>query len=165
MHQPSVTALTAAVDACAALDLTAVPSAALAAMVVDLRAAATRLEAAIAKVVHAADQAEVWKTTGAASMDVWLAETTNATVRSARDQVQLANTLAAAPLVADKMRDGDLSVDNVRLLASVVHHDAFADYATDLVNVAAGHRDVPSASSNAGWPPSMRTARSNATKP
>ena len=45
--------------------------------------------------------------------------------RSARDQVRLAGTLAAAPIVAEKMADGDLSVDNVRLLGAVVGQDGF----------------------------------------
>ena len=53
-------------------------------------------------------------------MEAWLAAETQVSFRSARDQVRLAGTLAAAPVVAEKMADGGLSVDNVRLLGAVV---------------------------------------------
>ena len=92
----------------------------LAGLVVDLRRVATRLEAEIARTVHAAAQVEVWRSAGATSMEAWLADQTHVSFRSARDQVRLAGTLAAAPIVATKMADGDLSVDNVRLLGTVV---------------------------------------------
>ncbi|HSB87172.1 MAG TPA: hypothetical protein VLD86_12715, partial [Ilumatobacteraceae bacterium] len=104
MLRTPVTALIAALDACAALDVSGLSSADLAAMLVDLRGVAARLEVEIARVVHAAEQAEVWRAAGAVSMEVWLAGETNTTVRTARDQVRLADTLAAAPVVAEKMR-------------------------------------------------------------
>ncbi|MGZ4723122.1 MAG: DUF222 domain-containing protein [Ilumatobacteraceae bacterium] len=138
MTQSAVTTLTSALDACACVDLDAVSGSDLASMVVDLRGVATRLEVEIARVVHAAEQAEVWRAAGATSMEVWLAGETHTTVRTAREQVRLASTLAAAPIVAEKMRDGDLSVDNVRLLGAVVGHEAFAGDAVNLVELAGG---------------------------
>ena len=90
---------------------------------VDLRRVATRLEAEIARTVHAASQVEVWRVAGASSMEAWLAAETQVSFRSARDQVRLAGTLAAAPIVATKMADGELSVDNVRLLGAVVGNE------------------------------------------
>ena len=58
--------------------------------------------------------------------------------RSARDQVRLAGTLAAAPIVAEKMAEGELSVDNVRLLGAVVGTTDFDDDAELLVEIASG---------------------------
>ena len=100
--------------------LTALSGSDVAGLVVDLRRVATRLEAEIARAVHAASQVEVWRGAGATSMEAWLADQTKISIRSARDQVRIAGTLAAAPIVAEKMADGGLSVDNVRLLGSVV---------------------------------------------
>src|SRR4051794_558966 len=116
MPRSPITALTVVLDGCAAVDLVALSGNDLRAMLVDLRATATRLEVEIARFVHAAEEAEVWRAAGATSMEVWLAGETNTTVRNAREQVRLADTLAAAPIVADKMRDGELSLDNARLL-------------------------------------------------
>ena len=70
-------------------------------MLVDLRSASNRLEVEIARVVRAAERAEVWRSAGATSMEVWLAGETHTTVRTARDLVRLAGTLAAVPLVAE----------------------------------------------------------------
>ena len=134
----TITMLTAALDACAAVDLAVLSGPQLAAMLVDLRATATRLEVEIARVVHAASQAEVWRAAGATSMEVWLAGETHTTVRTARDQVRLADTLAAAPIIAERMCDGDLSIDNARLLGAVAGHQAFAGDAADLVELAGG---------------------------
>ena len=105
---------------------------------VDLRRVATRLEAEIARAVHAASQVEAWRTAGATSMEAWLADETQVSLRSARDQVRLAGTLAAAPIVAEKMAEGELSVDNVRLLGAVVGQERFADDAELLVEIASG---------------------------
>src|SRR4051812_47303428 len=138
MPPSPITALTAALDGCAVLDLVGMSDKELRSMLVDLRVTATRLEVEIARVVHAAEQAEVWRSAGATSMEVWLAGETNTTVRTARDQVRLADTLAAAPIVAEKMRDGELSIDNARLLGAVVGHEAFADDAADLMVLASG---------------------------
>ena len=138
MSGSTITTLTAALDACAEVDLAVLSGPQLAAMLVDLRATATRLEVEIARVVHVASQAEVWRAAGATSMEVWLADETNTTVRTARDQVRLADTLAAAPIIADKMCDGELSIDNARLLGAVVGHESFAGDAADLVDLASG---------------------------
>ena len=124
MAQPLVTALDTALSQCAAADLTRV-----ARRLISPRwwsicgGSATRLEAEIARTVHAASQVEVWRTAGATSMEAWLAAETQVSFRSARDQVRLAGTLAAAPIVAAKMADGELSVDNVRLLGTVVGNE------------------------------------------
>ena len=138
MSGSTIAMLTAALDGCAQVDLAALSGLQLAAMLVDLRATATRLEVEIARVVHAASRAEVWRAAGATSMEVWLAGETHTTVRTARDQVRLADTLAAAPIIADKMCDGDLSIDNARLLGAVIGHDSFAGDAADLVELASG---------------------------
>ncbi|HEY0519959.1 MAG TPA: DUF222 domain-containing protein, partial [Ilumatobacteraceae bacterium] len=132
------TALELAVGCCAARDLSVVPDADLARLVVDLRRVATRLEAEIGRVVHAAAVAEVWRETGATSMESWLAAQTHIAFRTARDQVRLATTLAAAPLVAEKMAEGDLSIDNVRLLGSIVSEPDFAGDADLLIELASG---------------------------
>ena len=63
---------------------------------------------------------------------------TQVSFRSARDQVRLAGTLAAAPIVAEKMADGELSVDNVRLFGAVVGNEDFDDDAELLVEIASG---------------------------
>jgi hypothetical protein len=110
----------------------------LAALVVDLRRVACRLEAEIARVVHAAGQSEVWRVTGATSMESWLANQTKVSFRSARDQVRLAGTLAAAPVVAEKMAEGELSLDNVRLLGAVVGQPGFDGDASLLIEIASG---------------------------
>lgn len=68
---------------------------------------------------------------------VWLAGETQVSVRSARDQVRLAETLAAAPVVAEKMASGGLSVDNARLLDAVVGEPGFAGDAELLLEIAA----------------------------
>jgi len=138
MATSPIAAIATALDACALVDLGGMSDGDLRAMLVALRTTATRLEVEIARVVHAAEQAEVWRTSGATSIEVWLAAETHTTVRSARDQVRLADTLAAAPIVADKMRDGELSLDNARLLGSVVGHEAFANDAADLLELATG---------------------------
>ena len=75
---------------------------------------------------------------GATSIEVWLAGATQTTVRSARDQVRLAETLAAAPVVAEKMAAGGLSVDNARLLGAVVGEPGFAGDAELLLEIASG---------------------------
>ena len=85
-------------------------------MVVDLRRVGNRLEAEIARVVHEVAQREAWRDAGATSIEAWLAAETKVSMRSARDQVRLADTLAAAPAVAEKMADGSLSIDNAQLL-------------------------------------------------
>jgi hypothetical protein len=46
--------------------------------------------------------------------------------------------LAAAPIVAEKMAEGELSVDNVRLLGAVVGEDSFAEDAELLIEIASG---------------------------
>lgn len=72
-------------------------------------------------------------------MEAWLASQTHVSIRSARDQVRLANTLAASPLVAEKMADdGDLSVDNVRLSGAVVGQEGFDGDAELLIAIASG---------------------------
>jgi hypothetical protein len=88
--------------------------------------------------VHAADQAEVWRSSGATSMEAWLADETQVSIRSARDQVRLAATLAASPVVAVKMAEGALSIDNVRLLGAVVDQPGFVADAELLVELATG---------------------------
>ena len=138
MGQPLVTALDTALDECAAADLSLLSGSDLAALVVDLRRVATRLEAEIARVVHAASQGEVWRAAGASSMEAWLADQTQVSFRSARDQVRLAGTLAAAPIIADKMADGELSVDNARLLGTVVGNEHFDGDAELLMEMASG---------------------------
>src|SRR5258706_10803247 len=116
MTHQVITAFKTALAQCAATDFRALSGTDVATVVVDLRRCATRLEAEIARAVHAAEQVEVWRDTGATSMEAWLADETQISMRSARDQVRLAGTLAAAPLVAEKMAEGGVSVDNVRLL-------------------------------------------------
>ena len=76
-------------------------------MVVDLRRVGNRLEAEIARVVHAvADGRGVARMPGRRrSRRGWLLRR-KVSMRSARDQVRLAGTLAAAPIVAEKMADG-----------------------------------------------------------
>ena len=106
MAHQLVTALETALSQHAPVDASFLAAPEMAALVVDLRRVATRLEAEIARIVHTAEQAEVWRTSGATSMEAWLADQTRVSIRSARDQVRLAATLAVAPLVADKMADG-----------------------------------------------------------
>ncbi|HEY0518048.1 MAG TPA: DUF222 domain-containing protein, partial [Ilumatobacteraceae bacterium] len=138
MGEPGVTALELALSSCADTDLSLLSGSALAGLVVDLRRVASRLEAHIAAVVHAADAVGVWHAVGATSMEAWLAEQTHVSFRTARDQVRLASTLAAAPLVAESMADGALSVDNARLLGTVVGEPGFAGDAEVLIELAAG---------------------------
>src|SRR3954447_14400378 len=64
MPPSPITALTAALDGCAVLDLVGMSDKELRSMVVELRVTATRLEVEIARVVHAAEQAEVWRPLG-----------------------------------------------------------------------------------------------------
>jgi hypothetical protein len=138
MGQSLATAFDTALAQCAVTDLSALPAAEVAALVVDLRRVATRLEAEIARVLHAAEQTEAWRASGATSMEAWLANETQVSIRSARDQVRLAGTLAAAPVVAEKMSEGELSVDNVRLLGAVVGHERFDGDAELLMKIASG---------------------------
>lgn len=138
MASEVVTALGKALSRCAAVDLSVLSSADVAEMVVGLRRVATRLEAEIARVVHAASEAEAWRLDGATSMESWLAAETQVSIRSARDQVRLADTLAAAPVVADKMADGSLSLENARLLGAVVGQDDFAEDSDLLLEMASG---------------------------
>jgi Domain of unknown function (DUF222) len=138
MAQQLVTALEMALDEGSAVDLSLLSGSDVAALVVDLRRVATRLEAEIARAVHAASQSEIWRSTGATSMEAWLANETKVSFRSARDQVRLAGTLAEAPKVAEKMAEGVLSIDNVRLLGAVVGQEGFEDDAEELLELAAG---------------------------
>ncbi|MEP7115599.1 MAG: DUF222 domain-containing protein [Ilumatobacteraceae bacterium] len=133
-----LSAFEVALSGCAAADLRAMVADDLATLVVDLRRVANRLEAEIGRVVQAATTDEVWRDSGATSMEAWLANETQVSIRSARDQVRLAGTLAASPLVAGKMADGELSVDNVRLLGAVVGEQQFAGDADLLVEMASG---------------------------
>jgi hypothetical protein len=138
MTQSPVAQLASALDTCASVDVSVLSGSEVRVLLVELRAVSNRLEVEIARVVRAAERAELWRAAGATSMEVWLAGETHTTVRTARDQVRLAGTLAASPLVAEKMCSGELSVDNVRLLGAVVGHEAFADGAASLVEVAGG---------------------------
>jgi hypothetical protein len=138
MGKSLATAFDTALSDCAAADLSSMSGTEIAALVVDLRRVATRLEAEIARVLHAAEQVEAWRASGATSIEAWLAGQTHVSIRSARDQVRLAGTLAAAPVVAEKMADGELSLDNVRLLGAVVGHDEFGGDAGLLVEIASG---------------------------
>ena len=138
MAQQLVTALETALEACAAADLSVLSAGDVAALVVDLRRVVTRLEAEIARVVHVVAADDVWRSTGATSIEVWLANETNTSVRSARDAVRLAETLAAAPMVAEKMASGGLSIDNARLLGAVVGEPGFAGDAELLLEIASG---------------------------
>ena len=106
MASDVVTALGEALARCAAADVSVLSAVEVAAMVVDLRRVACRLEAEIARVVHVVAHSEAWRAAGATSLEAWLAGETQVSMRSARDQVRLADTLAAAPIVADKMADG-----------------------------------------------------------
>ena len=138
MAEQLVIALESALSRCAAADIGSLSAAEVAVLVVDLRRVATRLEAEIARVVHVAAQAEVWRASGSTSMAAWLADETHVSMRSARDQVGLAATLAGAPLVAEKMAEGLLSVDNVRVLGGVAGEQRFEDDAELLVEIACG---------------------------
>ncbi len=138
MASDLVTALGTALSCCASVDLSVLSASEVGEMVVDLRRVATRLEAEIARAVHAASQVEAWRLAAATSFEAWLAAETHVSMRSARDQVRFAGTLAAAPAVAEKMADGELSIDNARLLGAVVGHDRFADDADLLVEIASG---------------------------
>ena len=138
MAHQLVTALETALSQCAPADASSLAAPEMAALVVDLRRLATRLEAEIARILHAAEQAEVWRASGATSMEAWLADQTHVSIRSARDQVRLAATLAVAPVVAEKMAEGRLSVDNVRLLGGVVGEQGFAGDVDLLVEIASG---------------------------
>ncbi|MEP7202983.1 MAG: DUF222 domain-containing protein, partial [Ilumatobacteraceae bacterium] len=138
MAQPLVTALESVLRRYGAADLSVLAPGDRAAHVVDLRRVATRLEAEIARALHAASEDEVWRAAGATSMEAWLASETHVSMRSARDQVRLADTLAAAPIVAEKMADGELSVDNVRLLGAVVGQPQFEGDVELLVEIASG---------------------------
>src|SRR5258705_9161118 len=99
MASDLVSALGQALSRCAGVDLLVLPGGGVASMVVDLRRVASRLEAEIARAVHAAAQGEAWRAAGATSLEAWLAGETQVSMRSARDQVRLADTLAAAPAV------------------------------------------------------------------
>ncbi|MEO8263896.1 MAG: DUF222 domain-containing protein [Ilumatobacteraceae bacterium] len=138
MGQELVVALEAALQGCAAADLTLLSADDVGGLVVNLRRVATRLEAEIARAVHAASLAEVWRASGATSMEAWLAHETQTSFRSARDQVRMSETLAAAPLVADKLAEGQLSIDNARLLGAVVGQPGFAGDAELLMEIASG---------------------------
>ena len=116
----------AALSALSAVDPAALPHHATRAVIVGLRQAITGFEAELARHVHHADRAELWRVDGATSMEAWLAAATRSTIRSANAQVRLADVLAAAPAVADKMRAGEVSLDNAQLLGAVVGHEAFA---------------------------------------
>ncbi len=138
MAQELVTALEMALSEYAATDLSLLSGSDVASLVVDLRRVATRLEAEIARVVHTVGQAEIWRVAGATSMEAWLANETHISMRSARDQVCLAGTLAASPIVAEKMADGELSLDNLRLLGAVVDQQGFDGDAELLLEIASG---------------------------
>jgi hypothetical protein len=132
-----VAALHDAIGGCALTPLTAFEPDRLADRVRGLRAAVTRLEAEVARSVQAANRAEVWRASGASSMDAWLADETKMSARAARSQVRLADTLAASPTIAEKMAEGSLTVENALALSSVVQHQAFAGDANALVELAA----------------------------
>ncbi|HEX3089687.1 MAG TPA: DUF222 domain-containing protein, partial [Ilumatobacteraceae bacterium] len=138
MAQQLVTALETALDECVAADLSVLPADDVAGLVVDLRRVVCRLEAEIARAVQAVADGEMWRASGATSIEVWLAGATQTTVRSARDQVRLAATLAAAPVVSQRMSAGELSVDNARLLGAVVSEPGFAGDAELLLEIASG---------------------------
>jgi hypothetical protein len=138
MAQQLVTDLEMALDEGSVADLSLLSGSDVAALVIDLRRVATRLEAEIARAVYAASKSEFWRSTGATSMEAWLANETKASFRSARDQVRLAGTLAEAPKVAEKMAEGELSIDNVRLLGAVVGQDGFDADAEELLELASG---------------------------
>ena len=138
MAQSLVTALETALSECALADLSVLSATDVAGLVVDLRRVVTRLEAEIARAVHVVAEGEMWRPSGATSIEVWLAGETNVSVRSARDQVRLADTLAAAPVVAERMAEGGLSIDNARLLGAVVGQPGFAGDAELLLEVASG---------------------------
>ena len=138
MASELVTALGTALSRCAAVELATLSSVEIGEMVADLRRVATRLEAEIARVVQAAVEVEAWRVAGATSVEAWLAAETQVSIRSARDQVRLADTLAAAPIVAEKMAEGSLSVDNARLLGAVVGHEGFDGDAVLLLEIASG---------------------------
>ena len=99
MNPSPATAFHTALDASAAVDVTALTGPELMAVVVDLRRVAGGLEAEIARFVTAADHTDAWKTTGASSMDAWLAGATKSTRRSARAQKRLADTCFPPSLV------------------------------------------------------------------
>jgi uncharacterized protein DUF222 len=138
MASESVTALGQALTACASVDLSVLTTGDLVEMVVDLRRVGNRLEAEIARVVHEVAQRDAWRDAGATSIEAWLAAETKVSMRSARNQVRLADTLASAPAVAEKMADGSLSIDNANLLGAVVGEDRFADDAGLLLELAEG---------------------------
>jgi len=138
MASELVTALGDALSACAAVDFLVLTTGDLMEMVVELRRVGNRLEAEIARVVHAVAQRDAWRAAGATSMEAWLAAETKVSTRTACDQVRLAGALAASPAVAEKMADGELSVDNARLLGAVVGEERFADDADLLLELAAG---------------------------
>jgi hypothetical protein len=126
------------VTALASVDVGTMSALELGVAVAGLRRVAAHLEVEIARFVHAAERADVWRDAGASSMPAWLAEATGSTLRTARSQVDLADALAVAPQVAEAMRDGFLSPDNARLLGAVVHHEAFGEHAQRLIDLASG---------------------------
>ena len=88
-------------------------------MVVDLRRVATRLEAEIARVVHAVTEVEAWQASGATSVEAWLAAETQVSMRRlAIRSAWLARWLLHRSLPRRWPRS--LSVDNARLLGAVV---------------------------------------------
>ena len=138
MTHPVLVPVEQALHGLAGVDLGVMPSAELSAVVVGLRRLITGFEAEFARFAHAAEFAEVWRTTGATSMPAWLAAATGSTMKTARTQVKLADTVTKAPVIADKMRSGELSADNAEALGAVVDSDCFADDAELLLEIAAG---------------------------
>ena len=116
MTHPVLVPVEQALHGLAGVDLGVMPAAELSAVVVGLRRLITGFEAEFARFAHAAEFAEVWRTGGATSIQAWLAAATGATIKTARRQVRLADTVTKAPVIGDRMRAGQLSADNAEAL-------------------------------------------------
>lgn len=146
-------ALDAAAQALAAVPVAELSDASLSALLVELSAAQTRLDAARVTLVGTWDSRLAWAADGARSGATWLAAHTEASRPAAAAEVRVARQLRAMPGTGAAFARGKLGQAKVRLLAHEAHEvpDAFARDEAFLVGVIADLRVDEAARALAHW--------------
>lgn len=86
-------------------------------LVAGIDAAVTRLTTARSEVLVAQRDSGVWRTNGDPTFEAWRARTSRVGIRAAAVEVRRGDALAAMPAVRDAVKDGQVTVEHVDVVA------------------------------------------------
>lgn len=115
-HADAVTAVVAAVDELMTIDLDAIQGFERRPLLVQLKAAQSKLDAHIGRATHAADVAGAFIGTGARDTAEWLARETGTSARRNRAATELGEAMSKSTELTDAVISGQLSADKASMI-------------------------------------------------